>query len=242
MRLAWQPPEQQAVGQGQGRPKRRAGRFSWGQVVAHSPPKQKPLSARQAERGFRGRVRRECRIRAARCLCDSFTTIPVRPQTAMPCEAIRSPLGGRACRKSRSGSAAAARQKRATEQWPSGRRRTPGKCVYGKTVSRVRIPPAPPQSAQEPEPSGLGACCCPKRCALVQPLARCGRTSPIGVVTRSAISTALDIPPSQATPSRRALRGYHGCDIAGGAVASPATFLHCPVRHPTRERGISGRA
>jgi hypothetical protein len=30
------------------------------------------------------------------------------------------------------------------ERWPSGRRRTPGKCVYGKTVSRVRIPPAPP--------------------------------------------------------------------------------------------------
>ena len=31
----------------------------------------------------------------------------------------------------------------ATERWPSGRRRTPGKCVYGN-VSRVRIPPSPP--------------------------------------------------------------------------------------------------
>ena len=30
-----------------------------------------------------------------------------------------------------------------TERWPSGRRRTPGKCVYGN-VSRVRIPPSPP--------------------------------------------------------------------------------------------------
>ena len=26
-----------------------------------------------------------------------------------------------------------------SEKWPSGRRRTPGKCVYGN-VSRVRIP------------------------------------------------------------------------------------------------------
>ena len=26
------------------------------------------------------------------------------------------------------------------ERWPSGRRRTPGKCVYAKSVSRVRIP------------------------------------------------------------------------------------------------------
>ena len=33
----------------------------------------------------------------------------------------------------------------ATERWPSGRRRTPGKCVYGN-VSRVRIPPSPPKS------------------------------------------------------------------------------------------------
>ena len=32
---------------------------------------------------------------------------------------------------------------RPTERWPSGRRRTPGKCVYGN-VSRVRIPPSPP--------------------------------------------------------------------------------------------------
>ncbi len=28
-------------------------------------------------------------------------------------------------------------------RWPSGRRRTPGKCVYGN-VPRVRIPPSPP--------------------------------------------------------------------------------------------------
>ena len=29
------------------------------------------------------------------------------------------------------------------ERWPSGRRRTPGKCVYAKSVSWVRIPPSP---------------------------------------------------------------------------------------------------
>ena len=28
--------------------------------------------------------------------------------------------------------------------WPSGRRRAPGKCVYVKSVSWVRIPPPPP--------------------------------------------------------------------------------------------------
>ena len=33
---------------------------------------------------------------------------------------------------------------RHAERWPSGRRRTPGKCVYGNPVSWVRIPPAPP--------------------------------------------------------------------------------------------------
>ncbi len=32
------------------------------------------------------------------------------------------------------------------ERWPSGRRRTPGKCVYGN-VSRVRTPPSPPHHA-----------------------------------------------------------------------------------------------
>ncbi len=34
------------------------------------------------------------------------------------------------------------------ERWPSGRRRTPGKCVYGNPVSRVRIPPSPPDSSK----------------------------------------------------------------------------------------------
>ena len=32
----------------------------------------------------------------------------------------------------------------AAERWPSGRRRTPGKCVGGVPVSRVRIPLSPP--------------------------------------------------------------------------------------------------
>ena len=36
------------------------------------------------------------------------------------------------------------RANRNAERWPSGRRRTPGKCVYGNPVSWVRIPPAPP--------------------------------------------------------------------------------------------------
>ena len=30
--------------------------------------------------------------------------------------------------------------------WLSGRKRTPGKCVYVNSVSRVRIPPSPPNS------------------------------------------------------------------------------------------------
>ncbi len=42
---------------------------------------------------------------------------------------------------------------RKTERWPSGRRRTPGKCVYGNPVSRVRIPPSPPDSSKG-APSG----------------------------------------------------------------------------------------
>ena len=36
------------------------------------------------------------------------------------------------------------------ERWPSGRRRTPGKCVWVKSSSRVRIPPAPPLPCREP--------------------------------------------------------------------------------------------
>ncbi len=31
------------------------------------------------------------------------------------------------------------------ERWPSGLRRTPGKCVYAKHVPRVRIPLSPPK-------------------------------------------------------------------------------------------------
>ena len=31
-----------------------------------------------------------------------------------------------------------------TVKWLSGRKRTPGKCVYVNSVSRVRIPPSPP--------------------------------------------------------------------------------------------------
>ena len=34
------------------------------------------------------------------------------------------------------------------ESWPSGRRRTPGKCVGSKRVSRVRIPNSPPLLAE----------------------------------------------------------------------------------------------
>jgi hypothetical protein len=34
-----------------------------------------------------------------------------------------------------------------TDGWPSGRRRAPGKCVYVKSVSWVRIPPHPPYQA-----------------------------------------------------------------------------------------------
>ena len=33
---------------------------------------------------------------------------------------------------------------RPPDRWPSGRRRAPGKCVYVKSVSWVRIPPCPP--------------------------------------------------------------------------------------------------
>ena len=46
---------------------------------------------------------------------------------------------------------------RLTERWPSGRRRTPGKCVYGNPVSRVRIPPSPPDFMRDPtRVPGLG--------------------------------------------------------------------------------------
>jgi hypothetical protein len=41
---------------------------------------------------------------------------------------------------------------RLLERWPSGRRRTTGNRVYGKTVSRVRIPLSPP--IKRPEKSG----------------------------------------------------------------------------------------
>ena len=37
---------------------------------------------------------------------------------------------------------------RHAERWPSGRRRTPGKCVYVTSVSWVRIPPAPPDDVR----------------------------------------------------------------------------------------------
>ena len=35
---------------------------------------------------------------------------------------------------------------RPPDRWPSGRRRAPGKCVYVKSVSWVRIPPHPPST------------------------------------------------------------------------------------------------
>ena len=46
---------------------------------------------------------------------------------------------------------------RPTERWPSGRRRTPGKCVYGN-VSRVRIPPSPPPNKKGHLEGGLFYC------------------------------------------------------------------------------------
>ena len=39
--------------------------------------------------------------------------------------------------------------------WPSGRRRAPGKCVYVKSVSWVRIPPHPPAYRLPPCPTIL---------------------------------------------------------------------------------------
>ena len=36
-----------------------------------------------------------------------------------------------------------------TERWPSGRRRTPGKCVGAESVSRVRIPLSPQKSVNQ---------------------------------------------------------------------------------------------
>ncbi len=38
--------------------------------------------------------------------------------------------------------------RRFPERCPSGLRSTPGKCVYGKTVPRVRIPPSPPYKSE----------------------------------------------------------------------------------------------
>jgi hypothetical protein len=56
------------------------------------------------------------------------------------------------------------------ERWPSGRRRTPGKCVWVKSSSRVRIPPAPPTISSNVIPE------CPKR---------------LGIQPFSAFSSAL---------------------------------------------------
>ncbi len=38
-----------------------------------------------------------------------------------------------------------------SERCPSGRRSAPGKCVYAKSVSRVRIPVSPPRKGEVPE-------------------------------------------------------------------------------------------
>ena len=60
------------------------------------------------------------------------------------------------------------------ERCPSGRRSTPGKCVYGTTVPRVRIPPSPPihENAGSLKPAFL--CPQPRRSGLSVP---CKRTS-----------------------------------------------------------------
>ena len=58
--------------------------------------------------------------------------VPTRTLYRAPCFRNERPLDAPLC------------QIRHAERWPSGRRRTPGKCVYGNPVSRVRIPPAPP--------------------------------------------------------------------------------------------------
>src|SRR5581483_8913582 len=44
------------------------------------------------------------------------------------------------------------------EGWPSGRRRTPGKCVDVNSVSRVRIPPPPPYRAGLAPSAGGSSC------------------------------------------------------------------------------------
>ena len=130
------------------------------EVVPHSHPNQKPLSTRfWGRKGvLDSRVRRECRIRAA---LATVTHLP-RFRHSANCRRARRLAEPRIRRYRRAlafpGAQAAMRQ-RATnalkqrsdsaqgshaERWPSGRRRTPGKCVYVKSVSWVRIPPAPP--------------------------------------------------------------------------------------------------
>jgi hypothetical protein len=59
--------------------------------------------------------------------------------------------------------------KNQTERCPSGRRSTPGKCVYGKTVPRVRIPLSPPLTGYV-----MVARSVPSQCDVVNPV-RSGR-------------------------------------------------------------------
>ena len=129
---------------------RRGGYQGWGCVHTALPIKN-PFRTRFGgrKRGFRGSVRRECRIRAALCLCYFYTTFSKARQITCnlsPCEAQFSRL-----------SRALPAHGRIAEQWPSGRRRTPGKCVYVKSVSRVRIPPAPPPASEKIEFSSQGS-------------------------------------------------------------------------------------
>ena len=82
--------------------------------------------------------------------------------------AVRLSLLSSLVRRNRSGDAVL--NSAPTERWPSGRRRTPGKCVYGN-VSRVRIPPSPPllkgddfnnvsKTLKKYILCGLRRCCC----------------------------------------------------------------------------------
>ena len=129
--------------------------------VPPAPAKRKPPLAHCTDgRGPRGGVRRGCLIRAA----PTRKWIIARNRALAPyCPRIGLRFASGAARRAallrryravrlsadrvlpivleqRSGRVA----KENAEQWPSGRRRTPGKCVYGNPVSRVRIPPAPP--------------------------------------------------------------------------------------------------
>ncbi len=142
---AWPPLAQMPEVQGRGQPKRRGGRFSWDRFCHTPTPIKNPFPrVRRARKGLsrqRWQGMPDPRIAVpVRLVYHDFDCWRNRTALRSPSFVASAPLLSFQALKQPSGSA----QEIHAEQWPSGRRRTPGKCVYVKSVSWVRIPPAPP--------------------------------------------------------------------------------------------------